>query len=269
VRLDDDARKCVVYLGYAPVGAESEIEPIGTGFLTAFGSSPTLYLVTARHVAEAFGQDPFAVRLNTKDGKGKNHPLDFVPWNYHPTDDNVDIAVAKFTPPEWAEFTFLKPNNYLSDFKLKSKDTGPGDLAYVVGVFSLLHGTHRNMPAVHTGHIALMPGDEPIPIIDWRDPNEERVIQVNGYLVEATTMPGTSGAPVFIRRSVELSPSAHGKLQTWAHGTVWLLGIWQGSWRGHPNRLIKLPSRSEKITTPLGIGVVVPTTKLIEVLEGQ
>jgi hypothetical protein len=269
VRLADDVRKCVVYLGYGNAAKDSKIEPIGTAFWTVYGDPPGLYLVTARHVAEEFGSDPFVVRMNTKQGIGKNDYVDAIQWNFHPTDENIDIAVAEYRPPEWADIVALGRGMFLSDSKLKSKDTGAGDLAQVVGVFALLHGTHRNMPAVHTGHISLMAGDEPIPVIDWRDPKEERVIEVHGYLVEANTLPGTSGAPVFIRRSVELSKAAHGTVRTWAHGTVWLLGVWQGSWHGDPNRLINLPASADRLVTPIGMGVVVPTTKLIEVFEQE
>jgi Trypsin-like peptidase domain len=264
VRLADDARKCVVYLGFRQGDDDSEIEPIGTGFIVAAGDPVRPYIVTARHVAEEFKTDPFVIRLNDKDGKGRNDHVDSAEWFFHPSDENIDVAVREYDPPDWADYLAFPRSSFLSEFKLDSKDIGAGDLAYVVGVFSLLHGKRRNMPAVHTGHISLMALDEPIPVRDWRD--ETKTVESNGYLVEAQTLPGTSGGPVFVRRSVPMPTSVHGKLQTWSYGTVWLLGLWQGSWYGAPERYLKLP-RDEDIQVPLGTGIVVPAIDIISALE--
>ena len=265
MRLADDARKCVVYLGYPSVGNEPEITPIGTGFLVSANDPARTYLVTARHVAEEFGDEPFAIRLNQKKGVGRNDYFDGAEWNFHPTDENVDVAVLKYDPPSWADWLTFPRRAFLDANKLKSKNTGAGDLAYVVGVFNLLHGQTRNLPFVHSGNIALMLEGEKIPVADWRDPAREQTIETEGYLVEATTLPGSSGSPVFVRRSIQKKPGELDKVGTWVYGSVWLLGLWQGSWMGDPSDVLLLPR--EDITVPLGVGVTIPATQIIEVLE--
>ena len=74
------------------------------------------------------------------------------------------------------------------------------DLCYTVGLWRVLEGKERNLPIVHTGHLARLAGEERIPIKDPRQP--DGVVLAHGYLVEAQTLSGLSGAPVFIRRSV-------------------------------------------------------------------
>ncbi len=106
---------------------------------------------------------------------------------------------------------------------------------------------------------------KPIPILDWRDPERRRIVDTYGYLIEAQTLPGTSGGPVFVRRHVDMK-AAHGKLETWSYGSLWLLGLWQGSWYGAPERYLNLP-RGEEIIVPMGTGVVVPAIKIIQTLE--
>ncbi len=268
LRLADDARKCVAYLGYNASDDELDIEPVGTGFLvSSFGRT---FLVTARHVAEEFKTDPFVIRLNDKNGVGKNDPVDNVKWHYYPGDENMDVALFEYSPPKWADYVAFPRKAFLSEFKLKSKKIGPGDLVYVVGVFSLLHGKKRNIPAVHTGHVALMADDEPIPLQDWRDQTGQTTIETFGYLIEAQTLPGTSGGPVFARRVVDMQSTLEKtigkKLEAWSYGSVWLLGLWQGSWYGAPERYLKLP-RDEDVRVPLGTGIVIPAIRIIETLE--
>lgn len=67
-RVSEDARNCVVFLGYEtgnPADA-AEIVPVGTGFLVYSGEGGYrgVYLVTAAHVARKLGSDPFEVRQN-------------------------------------------------------------------------------------------------------------------------------------------------------------------------------------------------------------
>ena len=103
VRLVDDARKCVVYLGYPEVGHDKRIEPVGTGFfvfVSGENDDGASYLVTARHVAEELGADPFGVRLDQPDGRGRVDYVDQAEWFFHPTDNNVDGAVLPYNPPK-------------------------------------------------------------------------------------------------------------------------------------------------------------------------
>ncbi len=245
MRLSDDARKCVAYLGFYE---GSVFQPLGTGFFLTYGNPSTTYLVTAAHVAKDLSTDHFVIRLNDSSGDGGEEEINDCEWQTH-QDETVDIAVLEYRPPSWADYVPWPGHAIATEVKLHTKNLGAGDLAYVVGVYRLLHGKSRNMPIVHTGHIALMPGNEPIPTHDWNaaDPKNAELIHVNGYLIEVSTLPAISGAPVFARRSIQVGiggdPSADQEhadaIKSWVYGTVWLLGVWHGAWMGDPSDLLK------------------------------
>ena len=146
-----------------------------------------------------------------------------------------------------------------------------------LGLFRLLTGQRRNLPVCHAGVIALLPDDERVPIVDWRDANpvesQRRRISVEAYLVEAQSMSGLSGSPVFVRSEIAVSLKGVVRLEgagdppnvILARDTVRLLGLWQGAWEAPPDEIRAAQSKRDLV--PLGMGVVVPSTKIIELLE--
>lgn len=267
VRLGDDYRKAVVFIGSE--NAE-DIIPAGTGFFVWHGEgrAAEAYLVTAGHVARGLDGAPIGIRFNTRDNRFRVEPVDMPEWRYHP-DENVDVAVMQFTPPRWADCKAFPSIHFATPQKMESKDFGTGDLAYVVGLFRLLKDTKRNLPVVYTGHIALNPQDEEIP---WRDTQQKITRRTRAYLVEAGAISGASGAPVFVRRTVEClvpDPQAPQKLlRAWGHGSVWLLGLWSSSWPGTPeNDLADAFGLPKDVKVPIGVGVVVPAERLLETLN--
>ena len=283
VRLSDDARKSLVYLGYEKgEGAESEIEAKGTGFLVAAGEPGGTYIVTAAHVALNLEDAPFCVRLNQryklsdrdKKPHGRLHHVD-ARWFYHPTDPTVDVAVMPFQVPEWADFQWLRLQRFISDYRLVSNKIGPGDFSYVVGILPFMKGTKRNMPAVHTGHVVLMEEDEKVTISDWRQrkktkKEETRFMEIDAYLVQATALPGSSGSPVFVRRSLDTVMSNLPELDgdhfgVSIPGSLWFLGVWRGAWFGDPPKDVYPFFDNDKV--PFGVGTVVPAVKVFEVLN--
>lgn len=277
MRLPEQARQSVVYLGYGIDGTQNEINPVGTGFLVDLQVPGGRYLVTAAHIALKLEDGAFDIRMNEayqlaygeRKPPGKLDHLDEAKWFFHPSDETVDVAVMPYEAPQWADVLWWPARAFLSEFKLSTKNTGAGDFAYVVGILHFMKGTTRNMPAVHTGHIVLMPDDERIPIDNWRsiDPKAEPMY-AEAYLVQAGALPGCSGAPVFIRRS--LNTTLHlpdldaNPLKVSIPGSLWLLGVWRGAWFGKASDGLHLPEGSGKV--PVGIGTVVPAIKLAEVL---
>jgi hypothetical protein len=273
VRLTDDVRGTVVYLGISDPAQPESFEAVGTGFIVCMGRH--VYLVTADHVAKKLGDGGFSVRMNRKDsGLAENHHMDTVRWFRHPTDPlRVDIAVIEFEVPPWAAVNLFPMRGAISAFKFGTKNIGPGDLAYVVGIFDILKGKRRNVPAVHTGHVCLIPEDEPIPVEDWNKPETtpKTRIDVAAYLIEApNTLPGGSGGPVFVRRSIQtrlFDPKVDANpkgIDEWVYGSLWLLGVWTDAWFGDPSEIIRVPKGA---TVPLGIGLAAPAKKLIELLD--
>ena len=98
---------------------------------------------------------------------------------------------------------------------------------------------------------------------------------VDGYLVEAQTLSGLSGAPVFIRRSIRLgmhaspdaAPDTPETINLVAYmEEVSLLGIWQAAWEAPAGEVVAV-DRGRQMTVPVGMGVVVPAARIVDILE--
>src|SRR5262249_8359874 len=115
-----------------------------------------------------------------------------------------------------------------------------------------------------------------IPVIDWTDPDEERVIHVEGYLVASQSLDGLSGSPVFVRPEIDLNfsklmqgPEVAERDICGLFTQIELLGLWQGSWTAPPDEVMAAGHKlaSGGVTVPVGTGIIVPFGKIIEVLE--
>lgn len=274
VRLDDSYLRSIVYIGCKHPDSDTEIDTHGTGFLVAHEGHS--YIVTAAHVAVDFDDGPVAIRLNRQDnGLGGIVPIDTAKWYYHPTDLSVDIAVMPFDVPTWARAIRHRTKSFATEFKIGTKNFGSGDLAYVVGIFNKLRGTGKNVPFVHTGHIASMGHGESVSTEYWWPDKKAKYIEINGYLVQVTTLPESSGSPVFVRRSLQgLAPEPDFKIpvnakkgdkipvpmvRSWTYGSVWLLGLWHGRWTTEENNVIVGDD----------MGLCVPVPRILEVLNSE
>jgi hypothetical protein len=269
MRVADDVQKSVVFIGH---GESEEFVTCGTGFFMEYDQ--TGYLVTAQHIALQLGNDPFALRLNEiEDGKAGTIQIDpaedvaaLFPWISH-SDPTVDLAVF---PMPFAlrqsgfDCLFLAKNMMLTQQWAESESVGIGNFCYAAGLFSLHAGKKRILPVLHTGHIAMMPSkDELVPAKDWT--KQTGLVEIEAYLVELTNLEGLSGAPVFVRPEVDFTgiPFDDGRTRDTAlpQATLFLMGDWQGSWTA--------PIDHTRSTTrvPVGMGIVVPAEKLIELFE--
>jgi V8-like Glu-specific endopeptidase len=282
VRLSEDVRKAIVYLGQENIEAEGEIHACGTGFLITNGEPGGSYLVTAAHVAlDHLTNKPFDIRLNQKPDPekpeeippGRLHRIKKTRWFFHPSDETVDVAVMPFKAPEWADLTWWNARHFATAFKLKTKNIGAGDFTYVVGILPHMRGKKRNMPAVHTGHIVLMPDGERVTITDWRqtkkicaEPTE--FMEIDAYLIQCSALPGSSGSPVFVRRTLqtklELPDIDMNPIIAGIPGSLWFLGVWRGAWFGDAPDELQLPAGRK---VPFGFGTVVPAPKINEILD--
>jgi hypothetical protein len=240
----------------------------GTGFLVGYrGDGAQLpYLATCRHVARELKSN-FVIRVNTRPANISHvgsHAIRVAKaeWIY-PYDDTVDLAV-----------THLMLNNDAYDaVYMVLNDLMPrepivcGDPVSIVGLFRLHFGSQRNLPIVHTGNVALLPNpNEKIPQNDGG-----RTIEVECYLVEAQTLEGLSGSPVFVREVVFLPEGEFkdGAIERpVAFGSVSLLGVYSGAWDGEPGAILAEDrGLSGNLRVPVGMGLVVPVEKLETLLR--
>ncbi len=293
MRLSKDVRQCVVFLGWETSDPAEPFKPVGTGFLLEYKEN--VYIVTARHVALEFGEDPFSMRLNTTafppreligplgetEGYAKEWQRRAQGLHVDPLMDGsrwyswfpeLDLAVMPFNKalrdPTFDHLLFPE-ENICTHSKVRSEEIGVGDFCYTVGLFRHAAGKNRNTPIVHTGHIAMMPsGWDKISVRDWNNPNGDKRIEIIAYLVESQSLKGLSGAPVLVRPTVQITmPTSEGAISTHVPKTdFYLLGVWHGTWEGVPDSALPL-DRKETTRVPVGTGIVIPAEQLVALLE--
>src|SRR5207244_2554107 len=148
-----------------------------------------LYAVTAKHVitdVQKEGCKEIYFRLNFS-----SKPADFMKsrlsdWVFHPTDPAADVAVLRVSLPDGSDHMNLPVGN----FSLHAREDclSVGDEVFYTGMFSPRLGASKNIPIVRVRNIAALP-DEPI---------DDEAGPMLAYLMEARSLGGMSGSPVFI-----------------------------------------------------------------------
>lgn len=256
MRVPDEVRQCVVFIGLPEARPQGQQVHAfrSTAFFVAVPSETIqgwnyIYLVTAKHVAERLENRTFYIRANTKDGRSMLVQGEGVKWFYHPTDRTVDVAVIPGLPPEPAEYKTVPTAMFLTDDIVRSANIGTGDEVFITGLFAHLQGTQRNLPIVRMGNIAMMPG-EPVPTNQFGD--------IEAYLIEARSIGGLSGSPAFVQQTV-----------TMGIGAFYLLGLMHGHWDIPPEHKNDeaLMDADGNDTVNMGIAIVIPAKKILEVLN--
>lgn len=260
MRVAHDLLSSVAFLS---TGSEGDLTHQATAFLMLHKGA--LYLVTAKHVAESLGDNPYFVRFNRQKGEALL-PIDFAMgteklfcWFAHP-EPSIDLAVLPFPIDIGAQGVVAVALNSEGAVKPGSptSDAGCGDMCHVIGLFSAMAGKSRNIAVVHTGHIAAMADSKELIPAD----NAGHPVELEGYLVEISNLSGLSGAPVFVRGGVELDVPINENdtvVITALKPELKLLGVWAGSWDKPTSRI------NDRV--PVGIGIVTPAYRLIELLD--
>lgn len=261
MRVDQDLMSSVAFLS---TGGPDEQIHHATAFTLLHNGCR--YLVTAKHVAEGLGDDPYYIRFNARGGGLGLLPLDFgmggeqlFRWFAHSL-PSVDLAVLPFPVDIKSQGMMAVDLNSEASVRKGSpmSDAGCGDMCHVIGLFTPVAGKARNIAVVHTGHIAAMSDSKELVPVN----NQGQLMELEGYLVEISNMAGLSGAPVFVRGGVELDVpiDGPGNVIIVAHKPdLKLLGVWAASW--------DMPSSPLNARLPAGIGIVTPAYRLIELLE--
>src|SRR5258708_16347354 len=196
-------------------------------------------------------------------------------WRFHPTEpDLVDVAVAAFNLTPDAHLHCVETTIFLTDTHIKEGKIGPGDEVVIVGLFTKLEGQSKNIPLVRVGNLAMLPDKgELLPV---KIGDSFRNLEI--YLIEARSIGGLSGSPVFVRETLEFSANvkdAHGTpVNRLFHvpGAFYLLGLACRHWeidKQNRNQVI-FPSTNPR-TNPdavnLGIAIIVPAKKIHEVID--
>ncbi len=208
-RVPNDYLGCVVYL-YPSIPMADAGEAIGgSGFIVRIdqGNNDFYYVVTNRHVIE---QGNTTVRFNTTAGMHEAYEFDETAWI---KSADADLAIYPLVDPDPQRLRF-RPVGYdafLTEERMKQLDLGIGNEVFFAGRFINAEGKDKNRPSLRFGTIAQIETD----IIDGEE----------SFLVEARSIPGYSGSPVFAYTMAGLPRSivSHG-LSTKGYGPF-LLGV--------------------------------------------
>jgi hypothetical protein len=258
MKLPDEIRKCVVYLGNAEQkGSLYQIIYRGTGFFVGVNSkrrpdSLFLFLVTAKHVADKLEYRNFYVRANTVEGKSESLKCDVDRnWCIHPTDKAADVAVLPIgLSPQKFDFKSIPDTMFLDDATSIKQGIGTGDEVYIVGLFVHHQGVSKNIPIVRVGSLA-MGLEERIPTKNFGP--------MEAYLIEARSIGGLSGSPVFVTtRTIPTS-------------TIYLLGLMHGHWNVDSETITDEIASDAGIAAGanVGIAIVTPASKILDILNGD
>lgn len=258
----DEVRKCVVFIRYE---STKGLRLAGTGFFISVPSSIPermyVYLVTAKHVIKRIEEESIdnkvSIRINQRDDKpSKLIHSDLAGWKYHPSESNVDVAVLPWAPDSSVfDFRTLPSETAVTQEVITKEGIGCGDEVFITGLFGSHYGKQRNLPIIRIGNIASMPEEKVV---------TEKMGEIEAYLIEARSMGGLSGSPVF----VHISGLRKGKLSLGGDPIYWL-----GMVHGHYDlpELTSLDVLSAdslmKLLINMGIAIVVPSAKILEVLN--
>lgn len=258
----DGIRKCVVYVGYL----KDDFPKIGgTAFFVHYKSK--YYLVTAKHNllrAQQAGAAKLLLRFNTKDGGLGTCETDFAAWKHH-DDQFTDVAVMRVIDEieKYSMDVLAYPAaNFADSNVIADTPITVGDEIFCPGLFSVHAGDVRNVPIVRSGNIAAM-AEEPVKIT-WFDNSK---VLIDAYLIEARSIGGLSGSPVFVhhpwRKRVR---EEDGKIviKLVAKPTEHCL---LGLVHGHYDESLYRAKEDDSQYINLGIAIVVPFEKVLEVLD--
>lgn len=265
MRISNLVRLCVAYVA-APTADKQNSVLCGTGFfvlrpvpgfpiqdIDGAGrkriSGGLLYFVTARHVVEnvrGLGCEELWIRANDHNGGWGYVKGRIDAFTFHP-DPTVDLAIAHTDDglPSFDVTPWILDDTPESEL-LRRHNIGVGTPVSILGMFHRHSGTERNLPIVRTGNIAAMPEERV----------QTRMGPMHAMLVEARSIGGLSGSPVFANlgmSQVRLNPQLP---ETDFISGIHLLGVMHGHWDENVE--------GERVN--VGIGIVTPLSKLLELL---
>ena len=259
----DDLLRCVFYVAIKPIDGPHQL--IGTAFTLSklipggklesvtkgLGHAMMMsYVVTAKHViagARNKGVQDIYLRVNTRDGGIAYRAYDINAFQLHP---DADVAVLPSYDAVSHDHVAWNMNDCATPEAMKFHDVGVGSEVSIVGLFRYHTGDARNTPIVRSGNIAGLP-EEPV---------HTKMGPMEVIFVEARSTGGLSGSPVFVNLG-RLVAHDDGTVSATPLATSGLLGLMHGHY-DEPG-----VSGDDQQRVNVGIGMVVPVTKILELIN--
>ncbi len=269
MKIPDQVRKTVAFIAYVDQRDQS-VRPVGSVFFVGPDPAPGTYsaarsfAVTARHVIEGLkrkGCRECILRLNPVDTNQDvisiNVPLDS--WKFHPNDASLDVAVYEHDIPSDVDQLVLPLSIGATPEELADNEVDLGDEVFISGLFIHHYGARRNIPIVRTGNLAAL--DEE-PVLTKRG-------LIQAYLIEARSIGGLSGSPVFL--NLGTTRVIGGDFKRVSGGPkVLLLGLIHGHYEADSEDALLVDGVNEDTISSsvnAGIAIVVPFARIGEVVE--
>jgi hypothetical protein len=268
VRVPDGMKNCVCFLcvkkhdGSYRYGGTAFFVSVPSG---ADANNSINYIVTAKHcVKQAENEGGLFYRLN-KYRQGVMFEKITTEWIFS-EDEGVDVAITRFQAnPDTAilHYALDSKASFASDEKLKEFHIGIGDNLFIVGLFTLRHGSTRNLPILRCGTIASMPDE---PLID-----ENSGLPYRAYLAEVRSIGGLSGSPVFVTVKIgEHKPRyEYDPDRSMFPYTYFLLGVVRGHWDYGADQAAVDFTGSELRQVNMGIAMVTPVQEIMALLNRE
>jgi hypothetical protein len=251
--------KCVLFLKAVKKG---NYRAIGTAFLVNYDGGS--YFITARHVLDSavknYHTQEIHLSLNSIDEDSRYHRTQRDEWVDHPGTDgtHVDISVLPVPDLDQSEIDLAAWNisdsaplgiTIATEGQMREWHIGIGEDLFFPGLFSPHAGYQRNLPIVRVGNIAAMPDA----LVDVRN------IPMRVYLVEARSVAGFSGSPVFLHMGNPNMLSAR--------PDMYLLGVIIAHYQREVDALDSIDDGIAEEYVNMGIAMVVPIELVVEVLN--
>ena len=263
MQIPDEIRKSVVFICYK---AADGMKLAGTAFFISITVKESgilfSYIITAKHIidgirSKSINQKVY-LRINLKVGGADLVETPIENWLMHPTESDVDVAILNWAPSqETFDYRFIPLEMAATQEIIKTQNIGVGDDVFLTGLFRNHYGSQRNMPIIRVGNIASMPEEKVH--TTWGD--------IDAYLIEARSIGGLSGSPVFA--FIGSMRRIDGAMHLGRSGYLfYLLGLMHGHFDLSHLELDDL-SRDSLINLQINIGIaiVVPVWKIIEVMN--
>lgn len=233
----------------------------GTAFLLERNS--TIYFVTARHVIDGIrdkGLNETYLRLNIKDGTASWFRVPMKQWLTHPNDISIDVAFVKFSVQSIFDHLVIPYHLCITERIMEEQEVGLGDEVFITGLFRHHYGNTRNIPIIRVGNVACL--------------EEEKVSTrfgsglIDAYLIEARSIGGLSGSPVFLNLGSIRRKGGSNTISTSA--PIYLFGLIHGHYDTESTSIDEaMPDEEgglsvERVNT--GIATVVPFKIIDEVI---
>lgn len=266
MQVPEEARKCVAFIGYRNTDGMYKVG--GTAFFLARHDEAMhvyfRYVVTAKHVIDKIRDKGVGgracLRMNFKDAGARWIEIDqSYDWFFHPTDSEVDVAVLKWGYPDECDHIPLGMGMLVGDEHIAMHEIGYGDDVCITGLFARHYGLKRNIPIVRIGNIAAMPEEQV----------ETRLGLIDAYLIEARSIGGLSGSPVFINLGHQRFIGNRLVQSPSGRPVFFLLGLVHGHWDVDTPSDYDLTSEDSAVAEKvnMGIAIVTPASKIREVIE--